>query len=524
MKKEIEPVSATPSKRIYLSIIADYDLNRSICELTDNALDIWKKNDISNPINISIKLDIDQQVIYFEDNAGGIKKAELSIIISPGKTKNEPEEESIGFFGVGTKRAVIALSQDIKIKTRYKNENTHQIEIDDDWLGIDDWYIQAYQVDNITKSTTIIELKKLRIKITENLIENLKTHLGSTYSNFLKNENFIIKVNNSDIKPITFNNWAYPPNFSPRRYTGNIKTKDGDMVKVEVIAGLTTKSSPAKGEYGVYFYFNERLIIKELKNYEVGFIKGLAGQPHAQISLIRVVVKLSGQARSMPWNSSKSNINPNHPVFLSIQKWLVQVVKDYASLSRRWMGDWPNKVFKYKTGTIIDVEIDNFPEAKKSYLPPLPKIKHSYQDKISQSNKKIVTNKPWTKGLYEVIIAVDTISRKKLEQKNRINLILLDSTLEIAFKEYLVNDSGIHYSDDRLKRIFKQRNLVHDEIKIYVRFSDSIWRKINYYYGKRCDLIHKRASAGISDHEIENYRELVEKVLKKLFKLKFDSS
>ena len=43
MKKEIDRLDATPSKRLFLSIIADYDLNRSICELIDNGLDVWVK-------------------------------------------------------------------------------------------------------------------------------------------------------------------------------------------------------------------------------------------------------------------------------------------------------------------------------------------------------------------------------------------------------------------------------------------------------------------------------------------------
>lgn len=36
MKKEVDRVSAIPSKRLFWSIIADYDLNLSICELVDN--------------------------------------------------------------------------------------------------------------------------------------------------------------------------------------------------------------------------------------------------------------------------------------------------------------------------------------------------------------------------------------------------------------------------------------------------------------------------------------------------------
>jgi len=33
MKKQVDTVDATPSKRLYLSIIADYDLDKGICEL-----------------------------------------------------------------------------------------------------------------------------------------------------------------------------------------------------------------------------------------------------------------------------------------------------------------------------------------------------------------------------------------------------------------------------------------------------------------------------------------------------------
>lgn len=39
VKKQVGTIEAIPSKRLFLSIIADYDLNRSICELVDNAPD-----------------------------------------------------------------------------------------------------------------------------------------------------------------------------------------------------------------------------------------------------------------------------------------------------------------------------------------------------------------------------------------------------------------------------------------------------------------------------------------------------
>jgi hypothetical protein len=202
----------------------------------------------------------------------------------------------------------------------------------------------------------------------------------------------------------------------------------------------------------------------------------------------------------------------------------VQVVKGDATLSRIWMGEWPEKVFKHSTGTVQDVEIKDFPQAKKSFLPPFPKSRPRYGDIIAQKNRKVAKKKPWARGLYEGVIAADLISKQHLEQKNRIALIVLDSTLEIAFKEYLVNESGTHYSDQQLLAIFAKRHLVHSEIKKYVRISKDSWQKINHYYGLRCQLVHNRAMAGISDVQIQDFREVVESILGKLYKLKFDDN
>jgi len=159
---------------------------------------------------------------------------------------------------------------------------------------------------------------------------------------------------------------------------------------------------------------------------------------------------------------------------------------------------------------------------KKSFLPPLPKSRPRYGEVITQKNRQIAKKKPWIKGLYEGVIAADLISKQKLEQKNRIALIVLDSTLEIAFKEYLVNDSGVVYSDARLLAICGNRQSVQNEVKQYVRIKKEIWQKIDHYYRLRCKLVHERVTVGIGDGQIEDFREVVESVLKKLYKLKFD--
>ena len=515
MKKERDVIDGTPSKRLFLSIIADYDINRSVCELIDNVLDIWNTNKRTIELKLNIELSEEQQTIRIEDNAGGIKEENLNSLVAPGVTLNDPKKEVIGLFGVGTKRAVVALGQEVKITTRYKADKSFRIEFDDAWLGTDDWHLPYYEVEDITPGSTIIELQKLRTKLDEQIITKLKSHLGATYSKFLTS-NIKILINGEKIKAESFDNWAYPPDFSPNQYKGSL-TVDSDKVEVEITGGLANQSSPASGEYGVYLYCNDRLIVRALKTYEVGFGKGQAGFPHPSISLMKVIVSLNGPAELMPWNSSKSGINTNNPIFIGIRKYLFEIVKEYSSLSRRLEGEWQDEVFRYKKGNINVLLVNNFEKIKNLHLPPLPIAKPRYIHVIKSANARISKKKPWVVGLYQSIIAVDLIAKQNLDQKNRICLIILDSTLEIGFKEFLIYESGGQYSNNRLSALFSNRHDVHNEIKKYKAISKRTWQKIDYYYNMRTKLVHEKAASQITDEDIEDYREVVEKVLKRFF-------
>lgn len=185
------------------------------------------------------------------------------------------------------------------------------------------------------------------------------------------------------------------------------------------------------------------------------------------------------------------------------------------------------KIYAFDKGTIEKKTIQDFPKVKKAYTLALPPVKIREEDLIKFKNQETGKIKPWTVGLYETIIAVTNISKnKKLSQKNRINLLLLDSSLEIGFKEFLLHDSGQQYSEDRLKDMFKDRIQVHNEIKKVTKgspseISDDNWKKIKFYYDKRCDLIHKKATNSPTDDELNDFKELTEKAFKKLFNLSF---
>src|SRR5205085_1518648 len=62
-KSEAAPVNGIPEKRMFWSIISDYDLRTGLCELIDNALDLWILGGQKSSLTIAIVLDVDRQVI-----------------------------------------------------------------------------------------------------------------------------------------------------------------------------------------------------------------------------------------------------------------------------------------------------------------------------------------------------------------------------------------------------------------------------------------------------------------------------
>jgi|TARA_R110000782_G_scaffold270485_1_gene371950 hypothetical protein len=531
LKTKLNDISAIPSKRIYLSIIADYHLHLALCELIDNAIDNWIFNGRLQELEINLDLDYDQQTIKIKDNSGGIKEEDIHLIVSPGQSRETSSDEIIGVFGVGSKRAVVALSKQIKIYTRHSNENTLLVEIDDNWVkDLDNWLLPAFQVDNIDESTTQIELSILREKIEEENHEELLEHFGATYALFLEAGGMKIIINNEKIIPKTFDNWSYPPGYEPQEGTGPIKIKDRENIQVSIIGGLTKshkEGDSSNEEYGVYFYCNDRLIARAYKGDEVGFNTPFKiGKPHPSLSIARVIVKLKGEVEFMPWNSSKSVIDFKHKTFQEISAHIRNMLIAYASMSRNFEGQWPEKVFQYKTGTIKKEVLTEISREIRIHTPEISRSpkQPKYIDQIKRNNKDLAILKPWVRGHYEAIIIVEEVSKINVSQNNRANLLILDSTLEIAFKDYLINESNVFYPPNTLETIMKARHKVHDEIKKYISFKKGTWEKVKYFYNLRCDLVHKRISADIKDEDLENFRDLVEYMLKKMFRLNFDRS
>lgn len=522
-KTQIAPVNGTPVKRMFWSIISDYDLKTGICELVDNALDLWTKSGRKKSLQIAVELSVSRQLISVFDNAGGVKRENLDLLISPGGSTNDPAATIIGIFGVGSKRASIALGERVQIKTRFKNEGSYELEIDTSWLGSADWNLPAYEIPNIKPGTTEVHISHLRKPFADFDVQEIEEHLGETYCYFLKS-GCVIALNGKNVSPKSFQNWSFPPGYLPHRARFDAIISDKGKTSFEITAGLIGDRDKEKENYGVYFYCNERMIVKELRTREVGYqITSEAGVPHPDASLCRVIVELIGPAQDMPWNSSKSGINFGHPAFQVARPTLIQMASYFSSLSRRLKSDWNGKVFKFKTGVVEDVEPSDVTLKHPLILPPLPKVNKPRVEQLKSRNKAVIQNQPWTLGLVEAIAAVEVIDRQKFETKNRISLLLLDSNFEIALKEFIVHRTDLfpksQYGASVILKLFKHRSDVVAELQKKVSIPQNLWDRADHYYDLRNKLIHERATVGITDADIKNYRGVIGKILKILFDL-----
>jgi hypothetical protein len=523
-KTEIGPVDGTPEKRMFWSIISDYDLKTAVCELVDNALDLWTDHQRKSPLNIAVVLDVARQFITVTDNAGGIKYDELRYLIAPGGSRNDPDAELIGIFGVGGKRASIALGEEVAIKTRHKRQQTYELDITKDWLASESWEMPIYEIPDTTAATTRVEISQLRKPFTDEDITEISRHLAATYAWFL-HQTCIMTINSVPIAADDFNHWAYPDGYPPKKAAFTIPV-DNKQVTASITAGLITDRNPETENYGVYVYCNHRLIVKELRSRDVGYyVTAEAGVPHPDASLCRAIVDLQGPASLMPWNSSKNNINAGHMVFQRLRPTLIQLVTYFSSLSRRTKNDWDQTVTSHVTGTTESVQVDLIPPGKRLNLPALPRVNKPAVERLKTRNKKVIGNQPWTLGLVEAIAAVDVIIRQRFDTKNRMALILLDSNYEIALKEFIVHRTdlfpSVQYGPTRIAQLFGNRQSVISEITQHVPIHSNILQKAQHYYALRNKLIHERATVGITDADVQNYRGTVQEVLTILYNLKF---
>ena len=213
---------------------------------------------------------------------------------------------------------------------------------------------------------------------------------------------------------------------------------------------------------------------------------------------------------------------------MTVRQRIIDFISYFSQVSRRTKHD-RDTILSYATGEMEELDPDEARSARKKVLPRPPSTKQPTRfERTMEVNSKTIADNPWTLGLVEAMGLVDIVgAQRKFQTRNRTALILLDSNFEIALKEFIVHRKELFpahkYTNSYISNLFKSRTNVLNEVLAHVKINNTLITKVGHYYDIRNNLIHQRATVGVSDRDIEDYRAVIEKVLKKLFDLKFST-
>lgn len=121
--------------------------------------------------------------------------------------------------------------------------------------------------------------------------------------------------------------------------------------------------------------------------------------------------------------------------------------------------------------------------------------------------------KPWIQGLIDNLAGSNLIRSTSIEHRNRLALVLLDSGLEIAFKNYLEFEKKFNIANSAVR----ERERLQKIVKKHIKFDDEVWDRIDFFYKLRCDLYHEEAEKTLTDSLILEFHELVEFAIDQMF-------
>lgn len=363
-----ETVNAKPEKEFFIRMITkDISLEACIFDLLDNSLDgataTKKKSDYSG---FWAKLRISKSEFSIEDNCGGIPiDVAKNYAFRLGKSQDavHPNGLMIGHYGIGMKRAMFKIGRDIAI-TSYAKAEAFKISIDvDAWGRATDW---DFALDPIkTRSTPGTKLRVVELNddaasaFGDAVFRNgLAQQVARAYSRFL-DEGFVIELNGIGVAAagLTFRK---SKDFAPLRK----KWKDG-AVAMEIVAGAAAfppdedaalDEDAESDSFGWYVVCNGRVIIGGDKTEKTVWGDDKFPIWHPQYKGFVGVLTMEGPPGSLPWNTTKTDIEPTSALYRRAIVRMKQATRPYLAYTRKRKANLPAAKRAEEKTKVVPVE------------------------------------------------------------------------------------------------------------------------------------------------------------------------
>ena len=359
---EKSKAAANPTKAFFVRMITrDITLEDCIFDLIDNSIDgawelaggqVMSLGDDTDLSPYRIKIQIEPDNFEISDNCGGITLDEaVEYAFTFGRKQDaDPENFSIGVYGIGMKRAVFKLGSDIKIFSTFREGDellSFQVPIDvDDWLeeGDQNWDFDIEEAPHMHQPGVRITVNGLtdaarRSFESPRFIRNLRRVIARDYAVHL-HRGLVIEVQGEAVS-----GWAIEmrqgSEFSPMRAQYQTEVED-ELVYIEVLAGMAApppdSSEPEDSEQngqdrsGWYVVCNGRIVLAADKSRVSGWGTELWPQWHPQYTgFIGIIFFSSRRAELLPLTTTKRSVDETSAIYRQYRAKMREATREWIS-------------------------------------------------------------------------------------------------------------------------------------------------------------------------------------------------
>jgi Histidine kinase-, DNA gyrase B-, and HSP90-like ATPase len=391
-------IDTLPTKSLFIEMLTkDIRLIPAILDLADNSVDGARRiRGEQGWAGLWIRLTVSPGEFQINDNCGGFDvETARQYAFRFGRPPGAPAvKHSVGQFGIGMKRALFKLGNNFEVSSATATTRFDMKVSVPEWAQKPEWKFAFSSIDEHAKVPKEERRTKIRVwdlfddvnesfrseQFRSELKEALKSKLSDPLSRglaiFLNGTPItaspLLLLSDNPLRPafkeMTFDRQAPPP------------------VYVKIYCGLGPSEDPE--DAGWHVYCNGRLIIRGDKTDRTGWdfrsngisIPGF----HGQYNHLRGLVYFdSDDSGKLPWNTTKTDLNIESPVFRTTRLEMVTLMRPVVDFlntlkrekDNRQQGDGPgplealiakspkSSVAKVQTRTIFMVSVPSPPRA-----------------------------------------------------------------------------------------------------------------------------------------------------------------
>lgn len=362
MSQPQDQAVAIPTKQFFVNMLTrDIKLEDAILDLLDNCLDGALRCADGGEVDYSrhrVQITLDAEQFAISDNCGGIprevaKNYAFKMGREPSDTR-DADNETIGMYGVGMKRAIFKMGRSAIVKTRHGND-AFEVPIETEWLDSQDWdplpMKNSGPAEQLAEPGTEIRVLSLfpgvaRHFTNSGFLNDLETSISEHFTMFLQ-RGLTVSVNGKEIEPVHVEVLVSEKADDPAPY---VFQKEIDGVLVSISVGLNTgrglavddDDSPeferdrSAATAGWTVFCNDRAVIVGDKSRLTGWGDGMPLY-HYQFSIITGIVEFrSKTADRLPVTTTKRALDASSDVWLQALVKMKEGMRIWITYTNNW--------------------------------------------------------------------------------------------------------------------------------------------------------------------------------------------